>query len=216
MDLGVPGGLPFRLRTAERLLPGGSACRSRADGGQRAHGDGNDRRWGVRAAVRGVSDGFVSHGNGVDGWAHVRGRRHARVPVLVCDGSFPIEIGRVAGFGGYGGAFGFDRIIDDVRAGLHGWDGACLENPRSRGRRTRRPACRTCAADSVVDEKDAFIERMRDFGRHAFAHAESVRYTIGEPEHKGANHVRNRRIHRNAPRQGHPDRRSVATRIPRL
>ena len=131
MDLGVPGGLPFRLRTAERLLPGGSACRSRADGGQRAHGDGNDRRWGVRAAVRGVSDGFVSHGNGVDGWAHVRGRRHARVPVLVCDGSFPIEIGRVAGFGGYGGAFGFDRIIDDVRAGLHGWDGACLENPRS-------------------------------------------------------------------------------------
>ena len=47
MDLGVPGGLPFRLRTAERLLPGGSACRSRADGGQRAHGDGNDRRWGV-------------------------------------------------------------------------------------------------------------------------------------------------------------------------
>ena len=114
------------LYTSERLLPGGSACRSRADGGQRAHGDGNDRRWGVRAAVRGVSDGFVSHGNGVDGWAHVRGRRHARVPVLVCDGSLPIEIGRVAGFGGYDGAFGFDRIVDDVRAGLHGWDGACL------------------------------------------------------------------------------------------
>ena len=49
------------------------------------------------------------------------------MPVLVCDGSLPIEIGRVAGFGGYDGAFGFDRIVDDVRAGLHGWDGACLE-----------------------------------------------------------------------------------------
>ncbi|MFQ9181492.1 MAG: hypothetical protein ACLR3C_17640 [Eggerthella lenta] len=39
-----------------------------------AHGDGNDRRWAF-GLLCAVFDGFVSHGNGVDGWAHVRGRR---------------------------------------------------------------------------------------------------------------------------------------------
>ena len=51
-----------------------------------------------------------------------------------------------------------------------------------------------------VDGKDAFIERMCDFARRAFARAEPVRYTIGEPEHQGANYVRNRRIHWKASR----------------
>ena len=71
------------------------------------------------------------------------------MPVLVCDGSFPIEIGRVAGFGGYGGAFGFDRIIDDVRAGLQVGDAALAD-----------AIARECPADDPYRDRLENVQRL--------------------------------------------------------